>query len=97
MFGLFEFIFVGVLVGFCVGIIGVGGGLLMILIFISFFRIEFYIVIGIDLFYVVILKFCGLFVYVKKLNIVWLIVFWFVIGSIFVFFVIYWVFDNYLS
>ena len=49
MFGPFEFILAGVLVGFCVGITGVGGGSLMTPILISLFRIEPHIAIGTDL------------------------------------------------
>ena len=59
MFGPFEFILAGVLVGFCVGITGVGGGSLMTPILISLFRIEPHIAIGTDLLYAAISKFCG--------------------------------------
>lgn len=49
MSGAFEFILAGMLVGFCVGITGVGGGSLMTPILISLFRIEPHIAIGTDL------------------------------------------------
>ncbi len=71
MFGPLEFILAGVLVGFCVGITGVGGGSLMTPILISLFRIEPHIAIGTDLLYAAISKFCGSLVHAKKLNIVW--------------------------
>ena len=74
MFGPVEFILAGVLVGFCVGITGVGGGSLMTPILISLFRIEPHIAIGTDLLYAAISKFCGSMVHAKKLNIVWPIV-----------------------
>jgi hypothetical protein len=44
-YGAFEFILAGMLVGFCVGITGVGGGSLMTPILISLFRIEPHIAI----------------------------------------------------
>lgn len=66
MFGPLEFILAGVLVGFCVGITGVGGGSLMTPILISLFRIEPHIAIGTDLLYAEISKFCGSFVHAKK-------------------------------
>ena len=46
MFGAVEFILAGVLVGFCVGVTGVGGGSLMTPILISLFKIEPHIAIG---------------------------------------------------
>lgn len=97
MFGPFEFIMAGVLVGFCVGITGVGGGSLMTPILISLFRIEPHIAIGTDLLYAAISKFCGSLVHAKKLNIVWPIVIWLSIGSIPASFATHWVLDNYLS
>ena len=83
MFGPLEFILAGVLVGFCVGITGVGGGSLMTPILISLFRIEPHIAIGTDLLYAAISKFCGSFVHAKKLNIVWPIVLWLAIGMLY--------------
>lgn len=97
MFGPLEFIMAGVLVGFCVGITGVGGGSLMTPILISLFRIEPHIAIGTDLLYAAISKFCGSLVHAKKLNIVWPIVIWLAIGSIPASFATHWVLDNYLS
>ena len=97
MFGPLEFIIAGVLVGFCVGITGVGGGSLMTPILISLFRIEPHIAIGTDLLYAAISKFCGSLVHAKKLNIVWPIVIWLAIGSLPASFATHWVLDNYLS
>ena len=68
MFGPIEFILAGVLVGFCVGITGVGGGSLMTPILISLFKIEPHIAIGTDLLYASISKFCGSVVHAKKLK-----------------------------
>ncbi|RZG75084.1 sulfite exporter TauE/SafE family protein [Acinetobacter sp. WCHAc060025] len=97
MFGPVEFIMAGVLVGFCVGITGVGGGSLMTPILISLFRIEPHIAIGTDLLYAAISKFCGSMVHAKKLNIVWPIVLWLALGSIPASFITHWVLDTYLS
>ncbi|RFS34568.1 sulfite exporter TauE/SafE family protein [Acinetobacter sp. SWAC5] len=97
MFGPLEFIMAGVLVGFCVGITGVGGGSLMTPILISLFRIEPHIAIGTDLLYAAISKFCGSLVHAKKLNIVWPIVIWLAVGSIPASFATHWVLDTYLS
>lgn len=76
------FILTGVVVGFCVGVTGVGGGSLMTPLLISFLKVEPHIAIGTDLLYASISKFCGSLVHAKKLNIVWPIVFWLGIGSI---------------
>ncbi|WP_173910502.1 sulfite exporter TauE/SafE family protein [Acinetobacter sp. Marseille-Q1618] len=97
MVGPVEFILAGVLVGFCVGITGVGGGSLMTPILISLFRIEPHIAIGTDLLYAAISKFCGSLVHARKLNIVWPIVLWLALGSIPASFTTHWVLDNYLS
>ena len=97
MFGPLEFILAGVLVGFCVGITGVGGGSLMTPILISLFRIEPHIAIGTDLLYAAISKFCGSLVHAKKLNIVWPIVIWLAVGSIPASFATAWVLEHYLS
>lgn len=97
MFGPIEFILAGVLVGFCVGITGVGGGSLMTPILISLFKIEPHIAIGTDLLYASISKFCGSVVHARKLNIVWPIVIWLALGSIPASFATHWVLDNYLS
>lgn len=97
MFGPVEFILAGVLVGFCVGITGVGGGSLMTPILISLFKIEPHIAIGTDLLYASISKFCGSVVHAKKLNIVWPIVLWLALGSIPASFATSWVLEHYLS
>ncbi|ELZ9209983.1 sulfite exporter TauE/SafE family protein [Acinetobacter baumannii] len=97
MSGAFEFILAGMLVGFCVGITGVGGGSLMIPILIGLFRIEPHIAIGTDLLYAAISKFCGSMVHAKKLNIVWPIVLWLAVGSIPASFGTAWVLEHYLS
>ena len=97
MFGSLEYILAGVLVGFCVGITGVGGGSLMTPILISLFKIEPHIAIGTDLLYASISKFCGSMVHAKKMNIVWSIVIWLAVGSIPASFATHWVLDNYLS
>ena len=97
MFGPIEFILAGVLVGFCVGLTGVGGGSLMTPILISLFRIEPHIAIGTDLLYAAISKFCGSMVHAKKLNIVWPIVLWLALGSIPASIITHWILDNYLS
>lgn len=78
----FHFIIAGAIVGFCVGVTGVGGGSLMTPILISILKIEPHIAIGTDLLYAAISKFCGSLVHAKKLNIVWPIVFWLSVGSI---------------
>ncbi|MEB3766311.1 sulfite exporter TauE/SafE family protein [Acinetobacter sp. MD2] len=92
-----QFILAGVLVGFCVGITGVGGGSLMTPILIGLFKIEPHIAIGTDLLYASISKFCGSMVHAKKLNIVWPLVFWLSVGSIPASFGTHWVLENYLS
>ncbi|OFD17145.1 hypothetical protein A1D03_09730, partial [Acinetobacter baumannii] len=90
-------ILAGMLVGFCVGITGVGGGSLMTPILIGLFRIEPHIAIGTDLLYAAISKFCGSMVHAKKLNIVWPIVLWLAVGSIPASFGTAWVLEHYLS
>lgn len=97
MFGSIEYILAGVLVGFCVGVTGVGGGSLMTPILISLFKIEPHIAIGTDLIYASISKFCGSLVHAKKMNIVWPIVIWLAIGSIPASLGTTWVLEHYLS
>lgn len=97
MFGAIEFVLAGVLVGFCVGVTGVGGGSLMTPILIGLFRIEPHIAIGTDLLYAAISKFCGSMVHAKKLNIVWPIVLWLALGSIPASLATTWVLEHYLS
>lgn len=90
-------ILAGMLVGFCVGVTGVGGGSLMTPILISVFRIEPHIAIGTDLLYAAISKFCGSLVHAKKMNIVWPIVIWLAIGSIPASLATSWTLEHYLS
>lgn len=97
MIDAIQYIAAGVLVGFCVGITGVGGGSLMTPILISLFKIEPHIAIGTDLLYAAISKFCGSTVHASKLNVVWPIVFWLALGSIPASFLTHWVLENYLS
>ncbi|WP_180060128.1 MULTISPECIES: sulfite exporter TauE/SafE family protein [unclassified Acinetobacter] len=97
MVGPLEFILAGVIVGFCVGITGVGGGSLMTPILISLYKIEPHIAIGTDLLYAAISKFCGSLVHARKMNIVWTIVIWLAVGSIPASFATHWVLENYLS
>lgn len=97
MFDAIQFILAGMLVGFCVGITGVGGGSLMTPILISLFKIEPHIAIGTDLIYASISKFCGSLVHAKKLNVVWPLVLWLAVGSLPASFATHWVLENYLS
>jgi uncharacterized membrane protein YfcA len=76
------FILAGLIVGFCVGVTGVGGGSLMTPILISIMGIPPQVAIGTDLLYASISKFCGSLVHAKKLNIVWPIVIFLSLGSI---------------
>lgn len=92
-----QFILAGLLVGFCVGVTGVGGGSLMTPILISLLRVEPHIAIGTDLLYAAISKFCGSLVHAKKLNIVWPIVFWLSVGSIPASFLTGWMIEHVLS
>lgn len=92
-----QFIMAGMLVGFCVGVTGVGGGSLMTPILMGVFRIEPHIAIGTDLLYAAVSKFCGSFVHAKKLNIVWPIVWWLALGSIPASLGTNWMLSNYLS
>ncbi len=98
MVGPLEFILAGVLVGFCVGVTGVGGGSLMTPILISLFKIEPHIAIGTDLLYAAISKFPAAHWFMpKKMNIVWPIVIWLAVGSVPASFATHWVLENYLS
>lgn len=78
----YYFVLAGLVVGFVVGVTGVGGGSLMTPALISLLRVEPHIAIGTDLLYAAISKFCGTLVHARKLNIVWPIVFWLAVGSI---------------
>lgn len=69
-------------VGFCVGVTGVGAGSLMTPILILLLKVEPHIAIGTDLLYAAISKFFGSLVHAKQLNVVWPIVLWLALGSI---------------
>ncbi|KAA8734758.1 sulfite exporter TauE/SafE family protein [Acinetobacter qingfengensis] len=97
MIDVIHYILAGMLVGFCVGITGVGGGSLMTPILIGLFKIEPHIAIGTDLLYAAISKFCGSMVHARKLNIVWPIVIWLSVGSIPASFATTWALEHYLS
>ncbi|MEC8887484.1 MAG: sulfite exporter TauE/SafE family protein [Pseudomonadota bacterium] len=97
MLDVVHFILAGVVVGFCVGVTGVGGGSLMTPILIGLFKIEPHIAIGTDLLYASISKFCGSLVHAKKLNIIWPLVIFLSIGSIPASFATTWVLEHYLS
>lgn len=97
MLDAIHFILAGMLVGFCVGVTGVGGGSLMTPILIGLFKIEPHVAIGTDLLYAAISKFCGSLVHAKKFNIVWSIVIWLAIGSIPAALATTWVLEHYLS
>lgn len=92
-----NFILAGMIVGFCVGVTGVGGGSLMTPILIGLFKIEPHIAIGTDLLYAAISKFAGSIVHAKKMNIVWPIVLWLAVGSIPASLATTWVLEHYLS
>ncbi len=76
------FVLTGLVVGFLVGVTGVGGGSLMTPALISLLRVEPHIAIGTDLLYAAISKFCGTLVHARKVNIVWPIVLLLALGSI---------------
>lgn len=78
----YYYVLAGVVVGFCVGVTGVGGGSLMTPILIGIFNVPAQVAIGTDLLYASISKFCGSLVHAKKLNIVWPIVIFLSAGSI---------------
>lgn len=92
-----QFILVGVVVGLCVGVTGVGGGSLMTPMLIGLFKVEPTVAIGTDLLYASISKFCGSMVHAKKLNIIWSLVFWLAIGSIPASFATSWALEHVLS
>lgn len=75
-------ILAGVLVGFCVGVTGVGAGSLMTPILILLLKIEPHIAIGTDLLYAAISKFFGGLVHIKKKHVEWSIVLWLALGSV---------------
>ena len=72
----------GFLVGFIVGLTGVGGGSLMTPILVLFFHITPVIAVGTDLLYAAVTKCGGIFVHHKRGNIDWRIVGLLCLGSI---------------
>lgn len=78
----FSFAIAGFVVGFIVGMTGVGGGSLMTPILVLGFGIKPAIAVGTDLFYAAITKSTGVFVHHKKGNIQWKIVLLLSMGSI---------------
>ncbi len=78
----FSFTLIGFLVGFIVGMTGVGGGSLMTPILVLGFGIQPAIAVGTDLLYASITKSGGVFVHHKHGNIQWPIVIHLSIGSI---------------
>jgi uncharacterized membrane protein YfcA len=78
----FAFIFAGFLVGFIIGLTGVGGGSLMTPILMLGFSIKPVIAVGTDLLYAAITKSGGVFVHNKHSTIEWKIVFLMALGSI---------------
>ena len=78
----FSFTIIGFLVGFIVGMTGVGGGSLMTPILVLGFGIQPAIAVGTDLLYAAISKSGGVFVHHKHGNIQWPIVVLLSIGSV---------------
>lgn len=76
------YIFSGFLVGFLVGVTGVGGGSLMTPILLLFFNIKAAVAVGTDLLYASITKSVGIVAHGKLGNIDWGIVFRLAMGSI---------------
>lgn len=74
--------FSGFLVGFIVGMTGVGGGSLMTPILVLVFSVKPVVAVGTDLLYAAITKSGGIFFHQKRKNIEWDIVFLLCIGSI---------------
>tara|TARA_R110002072_G_scaffold48681_1_gene133006 strand:- start:21271 stop:22053 length:783 start_codon:yes stop_codon:yes gene_type:complete len=78
----FSFTIIGFLVGFIVGMTGVGGGSLMTPILVLGFGIKPAIAVGTDLLYAAITKSGGVFVHYKHGNIQWPIVILLSLGSV---------------
>ena len=79
--GVLGFIIAGLLVGFIVGMTGVGGGSLMTPILL-WFGINPASAVGTDLLYAAITKSGGIFVHQKNKNIDWSITGWMTLGSV---------------
>ncbi|WP_047533235.1 sulfite exporter TauE/SafE family protein [Methylotenera sp. N17] len=78
----YYFILAGFLVGFLVGLTGVGGGSLMTPILLIFFNVKAAVAVGTDLLYASVTKSVGIFAHGKLGNIEWNIVKLLTIGSI---------------
>lgn len=78
----FSLVFIGFLVGFIVGMTGVGGGSLMTPILVLGFGIKPAIAVGTDLLYAAITKSGGVFVHHKHGNIQWPVVVLLALGSV---------------
>jgi uncharacterized membrane protein YfcA len=74
--------FAGLVVGFVVGLTGIGGGALMTPILIVVFGIPPIVAVSTDLLYASITKFGGVFAYARKKLIEWRVVFLLLLGSI---------------
>jgi uncharacterized protein len=72
----------GLVVGFIVGVTGVGGGSLMTPLLVLFFGVAPATAVGTDLLYAAITKAGGMWVHGRKGNIDWRIVGWMALGSI---------------
>lgn len=96
MSGAFEFILAGMLVGFCVGITGVGGGSLMTPILIGLLELNRISQLVPIYFMPQFQSFVDQW-FTQKLNIVWPIVLWLAVGSIPASFGTAWVLEHYLS
>ena len=79
--GIFGFIIAGLVVGFVVGMTGVGGGSLMTPILL-WFGINPATAVGTDLLYAAITKSGGIFVHHRNRNIDWSITGWLTLGSV---------------
>ena len=79
--GNFGFVIAGLIVGFIVGMTGVGGGSLMTPILL-WFGINPATAVGTDLLYAAITKSGGIFVHQKNKNIDWSITGWMTLGSV---------------
>jgi uncharacterized protein len=78
----YYYIFAGFVVGFLVGLTGVGGGSLMTPILLIFFNVKAAVAVGTDLLYASITKTAGIFAHGKLGNIDWKIVRLLAFGSV---------------